>query len=188
MVMDKLLHTMCGGPHDLTLTGLSVGCSAHADDIRTCCIGADNINRQANDINMFVSANSLALNTAKTEIVHLSRHALPQESIVVIDKTVTTKKEAKCLGVWWSQDLSSNKSVEENINKARRAFFALGAIEVFQGKCNPLTARSLFTTFVMPILVYGRESWFITEPINCDHAGQISSGSGETKTQASSVS
>ena len=165
MVMDKLLHTMCGGPHDLTLTGLSVGCSAHADDIRTCCIGVDNINKQANDINMFVSASSLALNTAKTEIVHLSRHALPQESIDVIDKTVTTKKEAKCLGVWWSQDLSSNKSVEENINKARRAFFALGAIEVFQGKCNPLTARSLFTTFVMPILLYGCESWFITEPI-----------------------
>ena len=119
----KLLHTMCAGPHDLTLTGLTVGCSAHADNIRTCCIGIDNINKQANDINMFVSANSLALNTAKTEIVHLSCRALPQQSIDVIDKTVTTKKETKCLGVWWCQDLSSNKSVEENTKQSPQSFF-----------------------------------------------------------------
>ena len=82
-----------------------------------------------------------------------------------MNQRVETKKEAKCLGVWWCHDLSSAKSIEENINKARRAFFALGAIDVFQGSCNPLTALSIFNTFIMPILTYGCESWFLTETL-----------------------
>ena len=59
-VMDKLLHSMCDPSQDLTLAGLSVGCSAHADDIRTCCVSVENINGQATTINTFVSSNSLA--------------------------------------------------------------------------------------------------------------------------------
>ena len=70
----------------------------------------------------------------KTEIVHLSRQPLPIESIELLNQRVETKKEAKCLGVWWCHNLSSAKSIEENINKARRAFFALGAIDVVQGQ------------------------------------------------------
>ena len=128
MVIDKLLRSMCDPSQDLTIAGLSVGCSAHADDIRTCCVGVENINRQATTINTFVSSNSLALNTAKTEVVHFSRHALPEESIDLVDQSIVTKKEAKCLGVWWCQNLSSKKSIVENINKARRAFFALGQV------------------------------------------------------------
>ena len=89
MVIDKL-----------TLTGLGVGCSAHADDIRTCCIGVEALNRQAADINQFISSNSLKINASKTEIVHLSRQPLPIESIELLNQRVETKKEAKCLGVW----------------------------------------------------------------------------------------
>ena len=48
---------------------------------------------------------------------------------------------------------------------ARRAFFALGAIGIFQGSCNPLTARSIFNIYVLPILLYGCEAWFLTDPL-----------------------
>uniref|UniRef100_A0A1X7TBW4 Reverse transcriptase domain-containing protein n=1 Tax=Amphimedon queenslandica TaxID=400682 RepID=A0A1X7TBW4_AMPQE len=71
----------------------------------------------------------------------------------------------KCLGVWWSHDLSSRKSIEENIKKARRAFFALGAMNVYDGKCIPLTSLSVFNAFVLPILLYGCETWFLTDPL-----------------------
>ncbi len=133
LVMDKLLQKMADRPDDLTLASLNVGCSAHADDIRVCCIGEKDVQVQANEINSFMSSNSLALNTAKTEVIHLSRHPLPTESINLLDQSVKTKKTAKCLGIWWSQDLSSTKSIEENIKKA---FFALGAIDVFKGSCS----------------------------------------------------
>ena len=41
--------------------------------------------------------------------------------------------------------------------------FALGSIETFNGKLNRLTGRSLFETFVVPILLYGCETWILSE-------------------------
>lgn len=122
---------------------------------------------QAACINTFTSNNSLSLNNSKTEVVCISRCPRPPETVNVLGNIITTKKEAKCLGVWWCQDLSSRRSIEENILKSRRAFFALGAIDVFDGSCNPLTALSLFNTFVMPILFYGCEVWFLNDPLMC---------------------
>ena len=125
------------------------------------------VNAQASDLPLvsLTGSKSLSLNTTKTEIIHLSQHPIPTESISALDCTLETKREAKCLGVWWSQDLSSTRSIEDNILKARRAFFALGAIDIYQGSCNPLTAWSIFNTYVLPILLYGCEVWFLTEPL-----------------------
>ena len=102
---------------------------------------------------------------AKNEKVHLARHPVPTENFNINNTQIETKKEAKYLGVWWTQDLSSHKLVEENISKARCAFFALGAIDIFQGACNPLTALSIFNTFVLPILLYGCEVWSLNDPL-----------------------
>ena len=82
-----------------------------------------NVERGAKTLQSLTSEISLRLNMSKAEIVHLSRHPLPSESINIMDTRVDTKTEAKCLGVWWCQGLSSRKSVEENIMKSRRAFF-----------------------------------------------------------------
>ena len=59
-------------------------------------------------------------------------------------------------------DLSPCRSVEENVSKARRAFFGLGSIGSFQGVLNPLTGLSVFEVFVIPILLYGCETWILT--------------------------
>ena len=80
------------------------------------------------------------------------------------------------------------KSIEENIRKARRAFFALGAVNVFQGSCNPLTSLSMFITFVEPILLYGCEIWFLTEPLTAIYVGQISGRNWKTYTSITKIS
>ena len=49
-----------------------------------------------------------------------------------------------CLGTWWKYNLSAIRSVQENIVKARRAFFAFGKIDAFQGHLNPLSAVNIF--------------------------------------------
>ena len=53
-------------------------------------------------------------------------------------------------------------SVEENIKKSRRAFFHYGSIGVFQGDISPISFRSVLELCVMPILLYGSESWILT--------------------------
>ena len=77
-------------------------------------------------------------------------------------QSIQTQPYVKCLGIWLQHDLSSCRSIEENIAKARKAFFATGALGSFQGKSNPLTGRSIFEVFVILILLYGCETWILT--------------------------
>ena len=36
-------------------------------------------------------------------------------------------------------------------------------MDAFQGDLNPLSGRAIFETCVVPTLLYGRESWILTE-------------------------
>lgn len=165
IVLDKLLHDLHSNSSGISISGLSVSAAAHADDVRTCNLSIDSIKESASCLETFTSGNSLKVNVAKTEVVHISPHAPPSDPIDILGSTVTIKKEAKCLGVWWTHDLSSRTSISENINKARRAYFALGSIGAYQGLLNPLTAACLFATFVLPVLLYGCETWYMTDPL-----------------------
>ena len=57
--------------------------------------------------------------------------------------------------------VAQRRSVQENIIKARKAFFAFGSIQAFQGNLNPLSAISVFESCVLPILLYGCETWLL---------------------------
>ena len=115
-------------------------------------------------VKAFADKNFLRLNINKCEIVMLSRHqstALP--SCEVDGSILPAGDVGKCLGYWWKSDLLATKSVEENILKARRAFFHYGSIGVFQGDISPLSSRSVIECCVMPILMCGSENWILTE-------------------------
>ena len=71
----------------------------------------------------------------------------------------------KCLGYWRKGDLSASRSVEENIQKARCAFFQYGSIGIFQGDVSPLSSREVIESCVMPVLLYASENWILTEPL-----------------------
>ena len=70
---------------------------------------------------------------------------------------------SKCLGTWWTHNLTSTKSIAENVCMARKAFFSFGSIDVFHGNLNPLSSNSVIETCVMPMLVFGCESWYLTD-------------------------
>ena len=55
--------------------------------------------------------------------------------------------------------------MDEAIKKARRAFFAFGAMGGFQGKLNPISTRCIFETCVVPVLLYGCENWILTDSL-----------------------
>ena len=54
----------------------------------------------------------------------------------------------KCLGFWWKRDLFATKCVDENIRKARKAFFGYGSIGAFQGNLSPISSVSVIETCV----------------------------------------
>lgn len=57
----------------------------------------------------------------------------------------------------------ATRSVEENVKKARSAFFKMGGIGAFQGDLSPLSTKSVITTCVLPVLLYGCENWILSE-------------------------
>ena len=140
-----------------------MGNSAHADDVRAASISVTAAQTQGNLINAFCKANSLKLNADKTELIMLTKGKYSERTCEMVGQEVQTQTDAKCLGVWWRYDLSPVKSVQECVHKARRAFFALGSIGAFHGQLNPLTGRSLFETFVVPTMLYGCETWILSE-------------------------
>ena len=58
-------------------------------------------------------------------------------------------------GLLVEEDLSASTSIDENIRKARHAFFHFGSIGVFQGDVSPLSSRAVLESCVMPVLLFG---------------------------------
>ena len=45
--------------------------------------------------------------------------------------------------------------------KLEERFFAFGKIDAFQGHLNPLSAVNIFETCVIPVLLYGCDTWLL---------------------------
>ena len=153
IVTDSLLKSLNATHLGLSRLGLDIGSYAHADDIRIVCTFAYAASRLGAS---FCNANLVKLN--KTEAVSFSAGQLPHTTLQIASDTIHSQPQIKCLGVWWQYDLSPNRSLEDNIAKACRAFFATGSIGNFHGKLNPLSSRSIFEIFVIPVLLYGCET------------------------------
>ena len=112
-------------------------------------------------INSFCKANLIKLNTNKTEAVSFSTSCPPHTTLLIASDTIHSQPQIKCLGIWWQHDLSPNRSVEDNIAKAHRAFLPQAQFGTFHGKLNSLSSRNIFEIFVIPVL-YGCEMWILT--------------------------
>ena len=99
-------------------------------------------------VGSFATNDALKLNPSKCEAVVIASKRTESTPVgTVCHQQLYPSNSAKCLGFWWSWDLSADKPIEHAIASARRAFFAFGAKKVFQGEVNPLTGRALYETF-----------------------------------------
>ena len=163
MLIDSLLEKLKGANAGIALDGVylgSLGSLGHADDIRSLKYDPQSSSTQAT----IIGENLLQMNTQKCELVLHSHGSAPKDVKVEVGSTTLKPTTAsKCLGVWWTSDLSPMKAITQNISKARKAFFSFGCIGVFQGELNPLSSRSVVDTCVMPVLLFGAESWYLTD-------------------------
>ena len=161
IAIDPMLKNLKLEQAGLSICGNFVGAAAHADDLRTIAASKCSVQEQVDIINKFTSSNHLKLNSSKTEIIKISYCRPPEDSISLASTNIDIISEAKCLGVWWKHNLSAVRSIQENISKARRAFFAFGRIDAFQGHLNPLSSINIFETCVIPVLLYGSDTWLL---------------------------
>ena len=166
VIMDELLLRLSEKDCGASICHLYLGGAAHADDVRAIASSTSIAEAQGVIISDFSSEHGLRLNRDKTEIVKVSNstnsRSIP-EHLSLFDSNIPTLPQAKCLGFLWSNTLSAKPGIEHNINKARKQFFALGSSGCFLGYSNPLSAREIVESCVIPVLLYGAENWIIDE-------------------------
>jgi hypothetical protein len=80
-------------------------------------------------------------------------------------KEILVVREVKCLGSWITTDCSDETDVRSNIKSAAGAFNALGRC-LFRTKTICVEAkRVVYNGLVLSILLYGSESWALTEKL-----------------------
>ena len=136
------------------------------DDVRTLASSKESLQARAAMVKEFAKRNFLKLNVGKCEVVMFSRGCSVDVPECVVDGSVSLPAGdiGRCLGFWWKGDLLATRSVDENIKKARRAFFHYGSIGAFLSP--PSSHLGLYRdACVMPILLYGCENWLMTHAL-----------------------
>ena len=115
-------------------------------------------------VSEYASSQSLALNVDKCEASISPSLTVDSTYIHTGDLQFPLTTSAKCLGALWSPNLSCTKWVEENVKKARRAFFARGS-GVFHCTLNPLSSKSIVEHCVFPCLLFGTKTWILNSTL-----------------------
>ena len=118
-------------------------------------------------MNEFAEENSLKVDPSKTEVIAFARNSddFTNDHLNINGVEIALSSRGCCLGYWWHRSLLSSEAVEENISKARKAFFASGCLGAFQGQLNPLSSRSIYLTCILPILLYGCKNWILNDSL-----------------------
>ena len=160
LVMDPILLELQPKSNGLNISGLFLGALSHADDIRTLSTNLIDCRAQISSVSSFATQRGLTLSTEKCEAI-IAPSAPANKSCIQVDNIkIPISHSARCLGAWWTSNLSSSKWITVNINKARGAFFSRGS-GTFHGTLNPLSSRSIIECCVLPTLLYGAESWIL---------------------------
>ena len=165
LILDPLLKSLQSNGLGPSVGDTYAGDFIRADDIRTISSSQMTLQKQINTVCTFAANNGLTLNPTKCEVILISpsKPATTAPIATLEGSGLVPQLNAKCLGYWWCWDLSATKAVDEAIKKARRAFFAFGAIGAFQGQLNPISGRSIYETCVIPTLLFGCENWVLTD-------------------------
>ena len=70
------------------------------------------------------------------------------ETIDLDGAVISVNSTIKTVGTWIAHDLSSTKSIAENIAKARTDYFALGMSRAYTGSIISLSSKSIIDTCV----------------------------------------
>ena len=84
LFIASLLSFLESSGQGLTLRGLNVGCSAHADDVRAASLSLTSAQTQQVLIDAFCEVNSLKLNAIKTEVIVPTKGKPREESFNMV--------------------------------------------------------------------------------------------------------
>ena len=112
LVIDSLLKDLANANSGISIKRIYTGSLGHADDLRSVTPNLHSFQKQAEIVKSFTEKNSLTLNVDKLDLLAMANSSQAHDCEILIGSTrVTSKNEARCLGVIWTHDLSSIEHV-----------------------------------------------------------------------------
>ena len=121
LIMDPLLKSLESSQLGPFIRKTYARAFVHADDVHTLTSSLLTLQKQINSVQSFIDENAFILNPTKCEVLSVSA-SKPQSQApagIVGNQAFVAQQQVKCLGYWWSWDLSATKAVDQAIKKAR---------------------------------------------------------------------
>ena len=107
----------------------------------------------------------LTINQNKTKYMRLSRTQTHRKDIETEEMKIEEVSRVKYLGTIVTKDNLIEEEIKERIATGNRAFFVNQ--KIFQSKLRAKKTKiKLYKALIRPVVVYGSESWVLTEIIN----------------------
>ena len=110
LVIDSLLKDLANANSGIAIKGIYTGSLGHADDLRSVTPNLHSLQKQAEIVKSFTEKNSRTLNVDKLDLLAMASSSQAHDCEILIGSTRVTSKnhyESRCVGVIWTQDLSS---------------------------------------------------------------------------------
>ena len=181
--LEPFLERRCPGAGAHLATSL-VRALLYADDVVLAAETADGLRSMLQALEVFCTANSLFVNTTKSEVVIYGRKwirgAMPGgHEFPFNGAPLPVKTSYVYLGLRFEDELPCRSTLRAAVDKARKAMYAL------LGKCQAQGLHSvdlrchLFDALVKPVLCYGCEVWAVDWVAKMCRSGNFASGAGE---------
>jgi len=168
-VMSTFLYLIYINPLLLELEKSNYGCTVYsvrggnpsfADDIALVATTPYNLQRLVDIVYMYGKEWKLELNARKsTTMVFTHRRSAIKIGIMYESNFLEQQTFMIHLGIRLDANLRLTPRIDERIQKARNAFFAMATQGVHPQGVNPLVSISLYKTIIKPIVLYGSELW-----------------------------
>ena len=133
----------------------------YADDLVLMAERPEDLQAMLDTLQKFCVGNALTVNVKKSEaVIFNSKFASESQYTFTYDgKALVTQNDFVYLGMLFDRDKGVRPSLDRNIDKGRKAYFAMLRRFYEMGICNIDLKCHMFDSLVKPVLNYGCEVW-----------------------------
>ena len=167
--VDELLDILSSSGQGVFIDDIFCGAPMYADDLALISDSPEGLQHMLDTVSSYAHSWRYAINAQKSAILVLgesprSRQQLRSSRSWYIQNNIISESDSyHHLGILRSVHTSTVSRTVERCSVARSTFFALNAVGSRFGCLHPLTSFRLYSSFCLPILLYGCELWCITK-------------------------
>ena len=163
--VDELLHKLTASGLGISMSGVYCGAPMYADDLALISDSAAELQLMLNIVDSYSSYWRYSINARKSAILVFGEspnsraHCRPRRYWSINNATIPEADKQHHLGVLRTVYPTSVQRTVERCSAGRGAFFALNVVGTRFGCLHPLTSLRLYSTFCLPVMLYGYELW-----------------------------